>query len=173
MSLDPPCRIPAQRLDPQPLGPGKLHHALHELTGGSGAAQRGWGFDIGDDQRRALTRIAGEHGLAADIQLEPAPLRVISDVPCHTATSAKPLSGFGPPRRIALPRLSFRTTTPNKSIPAKLRRGNACAQPRVGTRFGRDENNRVAPRLHVHRNTGTRGWLDHRAATGMSIHVAP
>src|SRR5829696_865819 len=94
MSLDPPCRIPAERLDLQPLGPGNLHHALYELTGGSGAAQRGWGFDIGDDQRRALTGVAGEHGLAAGLQLKAAPLGIVSDRSCHTETRPDRASGF-------------------------------------------------------------------------------
>jgi hypothetical protein len=95
VSLDPPCHIPAERLDPQPFSARDLHHSLHELTGGSGAAQRGWGFYKGDDQRRALTRVAGEHDLTADIKLKAAPLGIVSDVSCHTAAkSAKLLFRF-------------------------------------------------------------------------------
>src|SRR4051794_28312542 len=90
----PASGIAAERLDLEPLIAGNLHHARHELTPGSGAAQ-GWrGLDIGNAQRRALAHIGGKHGLTADVQLKAASIRVVSDRSCHTETSPDRALGF-------------------------------------------------------------------------------
>src|SRR5215217_7786 len=69
VSAHPGRGIAAERPDLQSLGPGNLHHPGHELARRAGAAQSRWGFQVEDDRHRAVTSVAGEHELSAEIAL--------------------------------------------------------------------------------------------------------
>src|SRR5215207_691065 len=76
---DPGCRIAAQRSNLQSLGPRAFHDARHEMARGPGPAQHGRGFDVRNDQRCPLPRIAGKRDPTVNVEFESTLLRMIFD----------------------------------------------------------------------------------------------